>query len=202
VLTFFVLMDAEALHQHLISLLPPSERPRAQAMSAKMGRKIEGWLKGILLLSLFIGVIASIGMWVLGMPYPLLLGLAAGIFELVPMVGAYLGAAPAVFVALFQPTWKLIAVIVFYIVVQQVENNVLVPKVMGQNVEMPPLLAIVALLTGAALMGILGAMLAVPVAAILQVLWIDLVVPEIRSRHEAQGTGHKAQGDRETGYHE
>jgi predicted PurR-regulated permease PerM len=189
VLTFFLLMEAEALHNHVISLLPVAEQDRARRMSARMGAKIAGWLRGIVLLSVFIGVSTSIAMWALGMPYPLLLGLAAGIFEFLPMVGAYLGAAPAVLLALFQPTWVLVAVIVYFVVIQQIENNILAPTIMEHEVEMPPLLVIVALLLGAGLMGIVGALLAVPVGAVAQVVWNDLVVPEIRRRQRSGESG-------------
>lgn len=152
-------------------------------MTDEMGRKVEGWLKGVFLLSTFIGIGTAVGMWALGMPYPLILGLLAGLFELVPLVGAYLGAAPAVIVALFQPPWKLLAVVAFFILLQQLENNILAPTVMGREAEIPPLLAIVALLLGAALFGIIGALLALPMVAVLQVLWLRLVVPEIRGRN-------------------
>ena len=182
VLTFFLIMDAEPLHRYIISLLPPEHRGRAREVTGRMGRKIEGWLTGEMTLSVFIGGGTALGMWLLDMPFPLLLGLAAGLFELVPMVGAYLGATPAVIVALFQPTWKLIAVIAFFVMLQQIENNILAPNVMSRQVEMPPLLVILALLMGAAIMGIVGALLAVPVAAVLQVLWTDVVVPGIRRR--------------------
>ncbi len=182
VLTFFLILDADAIYEHFTSLLPPSHQDRARALTAEMGRKIEGWLKGTLMLSTFIGTSTALAMWLLDMPYPLLLGLAAGLFEVLPIVGAYLGAAPAVILALFQPVWKLAAVVVFFFIVQQVENNVLAPTVMGREVRMPPLLVILALFFGASLMGILGALLAVPVVAVLQVLWTDLVVPEMRQR--------------------
>ncbi len=180
VITFFFIMDAQMLYDHLLSLVPPSRRESVRDMTAEMGRKVEGWLKGVFLLSAFIGVATAFGMWAIGMPFPFLLGLAAGLFELVPIVGAYLGAAPAVIVACFQPLWMLAAVIVFFFVLQQIENNVLAPSIMGREVEMPPLLAITALLLGAAVYGIIGALLALPVAAVFQVLWVRLVVPEIR----------------------
>ncbi|MGE5619007.1 MAG: AI-2E family transporter [Sphingomonadaceae bacterium] len=187
VVTFFLIMDAEDLHSHMISLVPPDRREQARRMTARMGNKIEGWLKGTLLLSAFIGAGTALGMWALGMPYPLLLGLVAGLFELVPMVGAYLGAAPAVIIALFEPTWRLIAVVVFFVALQQLENNVLAPTVMSKQVELSPLLTIVALVLGAAVKGLIGALLAIPVAAILNVLWTDLVVPEIKKRYGEGG---------------
>jgi predicted PurR-regulated permease PerM len=108
--------------------------------------------------------------------------LFAGLFELVPMVGATLGAIPAVLVALFQGPTQLVLVIAFVFVLQQIENNLLVPAVMGSQLEISPLLTIIALLIGGALMGIIGALLAVPVAAVLQVVWLDVVVPWIKGR--------------------
>lgn len=189
VVTFFLIMDAENLHRHAISMVPPDRREQARRLTAKMGIKIEGWLKGTLLLSATVGVGTSIGMWVIGMPYPLLLGLAAGLFELVPMVGAYLGAAPAVIVAFFEPTWKLIAVVVFFVALQQLENNVLAPVVMSKQMQLSPLLTIIALLLGAAVMGLIGALLAIPAAAVLNVLWTDLVVPTVKGRYGEEGPG-------------
>jgi len=120
-------------------------------------------------------VAAGLGTWILGLPYPFLLGLAAGITELIPMVGPVLGAVPAVLVALFLPTWRLLAVIVLFTLIQQAENHLLVPRVMKQAVGLSPLLTIVAIMIGAKLMGILGALLAVPIAAALQVIVGEIV---------------------------
>lgn len=188
VLTFLLLMEGDRLFDHLVYLLPEEHQETARVLGAKASRKVEGWLRGVLLLSTFIGVTTAVGMTLIGMPYPLLLGLAAGVFELVPMVGAALGAAPAVIVALFQPTWQLVAVIVFFVVLQQAENNLLVPAIMGSQLDISPLLTIVALLIGGALTGIVGALMAVPVAAILQVIWLDVVVPWVKSQQHGPPT--------------
>jgi predicted PurR-regulated permease PerM len=99
------------------------------------------------------------------------------------MVGATLGAIPAVIVALFQSPLQLGLVIGFVFLLQQLENNFLVPTIMGHQLEISALLTIVSLLIGAALMGIIGAMLAVPVAAVLQVIWLDVVVPWVKGNH-------------------
>ena len=122
------------------------------------------------MLGLIIGTAAAVGMAAIGMPYPVLLGIVAGVTELIPMVGPVLGAVPAVFVALFQPWWKLVFTIAWYTFIQQAEGNVLVPRVMRHTVGLSPLLTIIALVTGAKLLGLLGALLAVPVAAALQVV--------------------------------
>lgn len=183
VLTFFLIMEADPIYNHFTSLLPPAHRGHVRQMTARMGIKIEGWLKGTILLSLSIGIPTGLFMWIIGMPFPLLLGVLAGFFEFVPLIGAYLGAAPAILLALFQPTWMLLAVALFFVVLQMAENNILAPMIMGGQVELHPLLIILGLLVGASLMGIMGALLAVPVVAVLQVLWTDLVVPSIKARY-------------------
>jgi predicted PurR-regulated permease PerM len=109
------------------------------------------------------------------MPFPILLGIVAGVTELIPMVGPVLGAVPAVFLALFQPTWKLIFVVAWYAAIQQAEANFVVPRVMRAAVGISPLLTIIALIVGARLLGVAGALLAVPVAAALQVVVGTLV---------------------------
>ena len=182
-------MDFGASEERLLLIPFAPGRGKARELTAEMGRKIEGWLKGIVVLSAFVGVGTTVGMWALGMPYPLLLGVTAGLAELVPLAGPYLASAPGILVALFQPTWKLIAVVLFFVALQMVENQILAPAVLGRHVEMPPLLVILALLLGASLMGIVGAILALPVAAIILVLWTDLVVPAIKRQYHETHEG-------------
>ena len=184
VLTFLLLMEGDKLFKHILFLLPKSQRGTAQKLGGTAGNKVESWLRGVLLLSAFIGVFTSIGMWLIGMPYPLLLGLIAGLCEPIPMIGATLGAIPAVTVALFQSPAQLALVVVFVFVLQQLENNLLVPAVMGSQLELSPLLTILSVLIGASLLGIIGALLAIPVAAILQVVWLDVIVPWVKGSHD------------------
>lgn len=170
VLSIYMLLEGPAVKQGFLWLFPRQRRGQIEAMLGHVGLKFGGWLRGQLLLGLILGIAAGLGTWAIGLPYPLLLGLAAGITELIPMVGPVLGAVPAVLVALFGSTWQVVAAIVFFTVIQQIEGHILVPRVMKQAVGLSPLLTIVAIMVGAKLMGILGALLAVPVAAVLQVL--------------------------------
>ncbi|MDI6771662.1 MAG: AI-2E family transporter [bacterium] len=170
ILSIYMLLEGPAIKQGFLGLFAQQRRPRVEAVLGHVGGKFGGWLRGQLLLGLIIGVAAGLGTWAIGLPYPLLLGLAAGVTELIPMIGPVLGAVPAVLVALFGSTWQVVAVVIFFTVVQQIEGNVLVPRVMKKAVGLSPLLTIVAIMVGAKLMGILGALLAVPVAAALQVM--------------------------------
>jgi hypothetical protein len=113
---------------------------------------------------------AAAGCFLLGVQYPLVLGLAAGFFELVPMLGPILGALPAIGVAAFQGWQLALATVVLYIVIQQLEAHVIAPRVMGHAVGVHPVIAILAVLLGADLDGILGALVAVPLAGIVYVM--------------------------------
>jgi predicted PurR-regulated permease PerM len=114
------------------------------------------------------------------MPYPFLLGLIAGLGELVPVIGPALSGAVAILVALSQPMWRLIAVAIFYIVILNVEPHILVPRIMSQAIGLSPLLTLIAILSGIKLLGILGGLLSIPLAAALQVI-VGEVVREIEA---------------------
>ena len=123
-----------------------------------------------------IGVLSSLGYLAIGLPYPLALGALAGLLEFVPMVGPTLGAIPAVIVALSISPQAALLVVVYSIVIQMAENHILVPRLMGRSVGVSPIMVILAVFTFSSLLGITGAFLAIPLAAILQVLMDHLVV--------------------------
>jgi predicted PurR-regulated permease PerM len=137
--------------------------------------KVSAWLTGQLLLGGIVGSTSAVGLWLLGVPFFYVLALISGIGELIPVVGPILSSIPAVAIAATVSLKKALLVILFFILQQQFENHVLVPKVMQRQVGVSPVTVIVALLVGGKLLGILGAILAVPTAAILQVLFTELV---------------------------
>ncbi len=183
VFTFYMLLQGAEIKQSFLALFPAKERPRVRRVLNRIGVKFGGWLRAQLLLSFTIAAIVVIGLLALGMPFPFLLGIVAGLGELIPMVGPSLGAAVAILVALSQPFWRLAAVATFYAIVMNVEPHILVPRIMARVVGMSPILTLVALLAGIKLLGILGGLLAVPVAAALQVIASE-VVQEIQSPGE------------------
>ncbi len=175
VFTFYMLLEGAEIKRAFIALFPPQERARIALLLDRISAKFGGWLRAQMLLSFSVAVPVVIGLSLLRMPYPLLLGIIAGIGELIPMVGPTLGAAVAILVALSQQTWQLVGVIIFYVVVLNVEPHILVPRIMSRVVGMSPILTLVALLTGIKLLGILGGLLAVPMAAALQVIVAEVV---------------------------
>jgi predicted PurR-regulated permease PerM len=173
VLTFYFLVEAGSLRQFLLQLFPRSARSRVDAAAGDITLKVSAWLGGQLLLGLTIGVTSAIGLWLMGVPFFYVLAVISGIGEMIPIVGPILAAIPAVAVAATVSYKKVLLVLVFFVVQQQFENHVLVPKVMERQVGVSAVTVIVALLIGGNLLGIAGAILAVPTAAILQVLWME-----------------------------
>ena len=175
ILTFYVLIEADNLRNWMLHLFPARDRKRVDAVSRDITVKVSAWLGGQLLLGAIIGTSSAIGLWLLGVPFFYVLALISGVGELIPVVGPVLSAIPAILIAGTVSLKKVLLVIIFFIVQQQFENHVLVPKVMQRQVGVSPVTVIVALLVGGKLLGIVGAILAVPTAAILQVVITEVL---------------------------
>ena len=178
ILAFYFLVDSASLVRTFVRLFPRSERERVEDACMRISTKVSAWLGGQLLLAGIIGTTAALGLWLLGVPYFYVLALIAGIGEMIPVVGPLLAAIPAIAVALSVSPSTALFVAIFFLIQQQVENHVLVPKVMERQVGVSAVVVIVALLIGGSLLGIIGAILAVPTAAILQVLFEELAPQE------------------------
>jgi predicted PurR-regulated permease PerM len=174
ILTFYMLVESDGMFRAFIRLFPRERRPQVSLVARDISLKVSAWLGGQLVLAAVIGVSATIGLWLLGVPFFFVLGLLAALGELIPMVGPILSAIPAVAVALTVSPGKALAVALFFLVQQQIENHVLVPKIMSRQVGVSAVTVIVALLVGGSLLGIVGALLAVPTAAALQVVFEEL----------------------------
>ena len=153
VLTFYMLLEGGAIKRGVLSLFPLQERPRVSLVLRQIGTNFGAWLRGQLLLSFLVAAPVAFGLLLMGMPYPFLLGMIAGAGELIPVVGPTIGAAAVIVVALAQPVWRLGAVVIFYLIVLNVEPSILVPRIMAQAIGLSPLLTLTALLIGVKLMG-------------------------------------------------
>ena len=170
ILTFYILVEADTLRSLMLRLFPRARRVQVAEASNEATVKVSAWLGGQLLLGTIIGTTSAVGLWALGIPFFYVLALISGIGELIPVVGPVLSAVPALAIAATISLEKVLFVLIFFVVQQQFENHVLVPKVMSRQVGVSAVTVIVALLIGGDLLGILGAILAVPTAAILQVI--------------------------------
>jgi len=178
-LTFYFLVESTHILALFVRLFPSGrQRQRVGDVIAKAATKISAWLGGQLLLGGIIGTMSAIGFFFMGVPYFFVLAVIAGIGEMIPMVGPLLSAIPAVLVALTVSPGLALAVAGFCWALQLIENNVLVPKVMGQTVGLNAVTVIISLAIGSELLGFVGALLAVPTAAIIQVLFEELYLAE------------------------
>jgi predicted PurR-regulated permease PerM len=175
ILTFYLLVDGEDLFNGFVRLFPRRRRLRVRTLASTIGRKVTAWLGGQLILSGVIGVTSAVGLGLLGAPYFYVLAVIAFVGEFIPYLGPILAAVPGIAVAASVSPKFAVVVTLFYVAQQQLENYLLVPKIMEQQVGLSPITIIIALLIGGAVMGVVGAILAVPTAAILNVLLQEVV---------------------------
>jgi len=180
ILAFYLLIDSQTLFAGFARLFSRPYQPRVVDAANQISLKVSAWLSGQLILAGTIGTSAAIGLYLLGVPYFYVLALVAAVGEIVPIIGPILSAIPAILAGLSVSPHTALFVAIFWIVQQQVENHVLVPKVMERQVGVSPVFVIVAVLIGGSVLGIVGAILAVPTAAILQVL-IEQILEERES---------------------
>jgi predicted PurR-regulated permease PerM len=178
ILTFYMLVDSWALRQSALRLFAKKHRARVDAASRIVMEKVSAWLGGQLLLAGSIGATSAVGLWALGIPFFYVLALISALGEMIPIVGPFLAAIPAIAVAATVSVHKVIFVIIFFVIQQQLENHILVPKIMSRQVGVSPVTVIVSLLIGGSLLGVVGALLGVPTAAILQVIASELLAEE------------------------
>jgi len=182
VLTFYLLLESESLFAAFSRLFDPEDRPRVGHAARQISAKVSAWLSGQLILAGTIGISSAIGLYFIGVPYYYVLALISGIGEMIPIVGPILSAIPAALVALTVSPKTMLFVLLFFLVQQQLENHLLVPKIMQRQVGVSPVVVIAALLIGGAALGIVGALLAVPTAAVIQVIAGELLDERDRRR--------------------
>ena len=165
---FYVLYDQSRFTRKFVEIIPSQVRADAVNALRISDRILSQYLRGQLLLCLVVGVLATMGLALLGVPFFAVLGLIAGIFEILPFVGPIIGAIPAVLVAVIERPILGVWTLVLFVVIQQVENTVLVPRISGKAVELHPALIVLVLIIGSQVAGLAGAILAVPVTAIIR----------------------------------
>lgn len=174
VVTFYLLLERENLENRISTFFVGREE-RARQLMVKIEEKLGSWLRGQMILSLIIGVLSYIGLTLLDIPYVLPLALFAGIMEIVPVIGPIVSAIPAIVLAFTISPLLGLGVAVMYFVIQQLENNLIVPQVMKRAVGLNPLFVILAIAVGSKLLGFGGALLAVPFAVVLQIVVTEII---------------------------
>ena len=182
ILTLFFLANLPKVKGAAFGMVPASRRTRVTSLSEEIMRRTGSYAIGQVAVATINAILSWIMMTIVGIPYAAVLAVLVGVLGLVPMVGATLGAALVCTVAVFDEPRKMVIALVYYIVYQQVENYVVVPRIMQRTVSVPGAVTVVAALAGAALLGLLGALLAIPIAAGLLLLYEEVLLPRQR-RH-------------------
>ena len=174
VLTVLILIEGPTLSQNALDLIPREQRERVQRVAVDACRAVSGYVFGNLLISLIAGTAAWLMLYILGVPYAEVLGLFVGFADLIPLVGATLGAVPTIGFAFLHSVPAGIIMTIFFIVYQQFENHVLQVTIMSRTVKLNPLAVLVSVLVGVELFGFLGALLAIPAGGVIQVVARDI----------------------------
>jgi len=170
VLLFYLLLKKHSFAKSVVYFLPKDKEKQYLTIAQKISDKWGAWFRGQILISIIFGTVVFAGLKIIGVPYALTLAVIAAFTEFIPVVGPFIGAIPAVLVGLTVSLWVALIVAVFYLIIQQLENYLLVPKIMQKTVGLSPVIIIVAILVAGQLFGLIGVLLAVPITAGLVVL--------------------------------
>ncbi len=170
VVTFYLLLDARRFRVLILRALEPPNRAGARRVFYEIARVFGAYIRSQLIVAISLAVLVTGALAIIGVPYAVLLGAFAGIAELIPMLGPFIGAIPALLIASTQPFPTVLWVAIAFVVIQQLESNVLVPRLTGNAVGLHPLAAMLALLAGFEAAGIIGALFAVPLVGLIWVL--------------------------------
>ncbi|WP_410431120.1 AI-2E family transporter [Mycolicibacterium sphagni] len=179
VLTVYFLADMPRIRTSLYRLIPHTRRPRAILIGDEVFAKVGAYVLGNVLISVIAGAATFVWLEVFDVPYPLLLGIFVALLDLVPVVGSTIAGIAVAAVALTVSLPICIATIAFFVVFRLLEDYLLVPRIIGRAVNVPPLITVVAVLLGGALLGIVGALVAIPIAAAIQLLTQEVLYPRL-----------------------
>jgi len=181
ILTFYLLLEASSMFDYLVRFVPLGRRGDV-ALAARQGvAKVSAWLRAQFILAGVMGTFAAVGLGLMNVPYFYVIALIAAVGETIPVVGPIIGGLAAVAVAITVSPKLALMVGVYFLVLHQLEANILVPKIMERSVGVSPVAVMIALLIGGSLMGIVGAILAVPTAAL-----ISVIVEELAAENDAR----------------
>lgn len=179
ILTFYLLKDFGLVKQALHAMVPEKKKTRVRKILHEIDNSLGNYVRGQLLICTIIGVSSYLGLLFLGVEFALILGIIAGITNIIPYFGPFIGAVPAVVVALLTSPALAIKVAIVYTIIQQVESHLVAPQILGKSMGLHPLIVIMALIAGGQFFGIMGMIVAVPVVAVLRILIRNMVVPPV-----------------------
>lgn len=184
--SFYLLLDENALRNLLVKFFEEKDVYNALEVLARIERRMSAWFWGELALMTIVGAMTFVGLFILGIKYPLSLAVIAGLLEVVPNLGPVIATIPAFLIAITQSYLAGISVIALYFIVQQLENNVIVPLIMKKAVGLNPIITLIALIVGGKIGGILGVILAIPATLFLETILIEILKTSSFSKESKQ----------------
>lgn len=175
VLSFYFVMEDSAMKDLFRNIVPQEYQEISAQVASQVMTKLGGWLRGQLVLCVIIGLLYFIAFKIIGVPYALLLAILGGLLEFVPYLGPFLSAIPALILAFSDSPFRALITLIVIVIIQQLENNVIVPKIMQRAIGLNPIISILAFLIGAQLFGVVGAIFAIPVAMACSVAFTELL---------------------------
>lgn len=169
-ITFYMMKKGNAFANQFAEFFPERYHAHIKSLFKEIHFVLKAYIHGQLLLSVLMAFLVFLGMWIMDIPYPLVIGLLAGVVEMVPVIGPIIGAVPPILLGLLQGSGVMVQVMVFYVIVQQLDSHFIMPKLMGSIIEVHPVAIIAGVLIGGSLHGVVGMMVSVPIVAVLQVL--------------------------------
>jgi len=186
----FLAANPKLYRRGVLKIIPPEHRKRGEDILKDIIDTLRNWLLGRFVSMIVIGIVSTIGLLIIGVPLALSLGLLTGLLEFIPVIGPFLAAAPALLLAFSNDPGQVVWVIVLYIVIEQLEGNLLVPLVQKRTVSLPPAITLIAIFAFGLLFGFLGLLVATPVAAILMVLVRQLYVQDQQEKSDYDQQGN------------
>ena len=181
VMSVYWLFVGRPLRDYVLSLIPAGSHQRARFLFGSLGRAMGGYIRATVINGLVMGFLTFLGLYFIGADFPLVLGLLAGFFELVPIIGPIISGLLVFLAMLLQSTTLAVIAVVYMLLLQQLESHLLVPNIMRSQTEISPLLVILALFAGDLIGGLLGALIAIPVVSAIQVLVVEILIPRLRA---------------------
>jgi predicted PurR-regulated permease PerM len=185
-ISIYALIAAPHTHDTILSVVPKKGQEKVERILGRIVHTMGGYIRAVSITGAIIGTISYVGLLIIGVNFPLPLAIVAGVSEFIPFIGPFVSGALMVIVAFLQAPTKALITLVFVVGLQQLEGNLIAPNVMHPQTCISPLTAVFALFAGASVGGVLGALIAVPLAAALRVLVVDLVLPAIRRQTGAE----------------
>ncbi|MSS42830.1 AI-2E family transporter [Anaerosalibacter bizertensis] len=175
IISFYFLKDKEFFKKKIYLTIPKAYRGEIVKLFKEMDKSISQFIRGRIIVGIFVGITTTIALFILNIDFAFSIGMLAGIADIIPYFGPVIGIIPAVFFALLEGPLKALWVIITFTTIQQIENNIITPKVVGESVGIHPVTVIISLILGGGFFGILGMILAIPVVAVVKILYSYIV---------------------------